>query len=315
VLVTGPTLTPTVISKPGLYTTLSEEEYHADPVPGGSLSSSGARALLDVYADKYGGCPAKYAYWRHRKRPPKAEFDFGSAAHKLVLGVGPELVEIDAMDRRKPATRQAEEEARAAGQIPLLPHEMALVQDMAAAIHANSDAMNLFKEDTGTPEVSIFWQAKAYASGRWTRGTGPVQCRARLDWLSHQKLPDGRLLIPDYKTARLAEGEAFGKAVEKHGYHQQAAWYIDAVCGIGMAPDPIECAFVFVVQEKDPPFVVNVIELGPETLMWGRQLNEEALRRYRHCTTTGQWPGYTTGIAMVDIPKYAPYSYEKMLDN
>jgi hypothetical protein len=311
VLVT--TLTPTVINKPGVYA-IPEEEYHADPVPGGSLSSSGARALLDVYADKWGGCPAKYHYWRHRPRPPKAEFDFGSAAHKLVLGIGPELVELDAMDRRKPATREEEERVREAGQIPLLPHEMALVEDMAAAINSNTDAMALFKPGTGQPEASLFWTGRAYANGPWTQGTGPVQCRARLDWLSHRFLPDGRLLIPDYKTAHLAEREAFGKAVKDRGYHQQAAWYIDALVGVGLIEDPRDAAFVFVVQEKNPPFVVSVIELGPDTLMWGRELNEESLRRYRHCTTTGQWPGYTQGIAMVDIPKYAEYSYEKMLD-
>jgi hypothetical protein len=308
------TLTPTVITKPGVYA-IPEAEYHADPVPGGSLSSSGARALLDVYADKYGGCPAKYHHWRHRRRPPSAVFDFGSAAHKLVLGIGPELVEIDAMDRRKPATREAEEEARARGQIPLLPHEMAQVEDMAAAIHDNDDAMALFKAGTGQPEASLFWQEKAYANGPWTKGTGMVWCRSRFDWLSHHLLPDGRLLIPDYKTARLAELAAFGKAVADHGYHQQAAFYAAAAVGCGLAPSVADVAFVFVVQEKDPPYVVSVVELGPETLMWGRELNEEALRRYQHCTTTRQWPGYTTRIALVNIPKYAAYSYESMFDH
>jgi hypothetical protein len=307
-------LTPTVITAPGVYD-IPEAEYHNDPVPGGSLSSSGARALLDVYADKYGGCPAKYHYWRHRKRPSTAAFDFGSAAHKLVLGIGPELVEIDAMDRRKPATREAEERAREAGQIPLLPHEMAQVQDMAAAIHQNDDAMALFKPGTGQPEASLFWEEMAYANGPWTQGTGKVWCRSRFDWLSQHLLPDGRLLIPDYKTARLAEREAFGKAVKEHGYHQQAAFYASAAVGCGLAASVKDVAFLFVVQEKEPPYVVSVVELGEETLMWGRQLNEEALRRYQHCTTTRRWPGYTTGIALVDIPKYASYSYTYMIDD
>jgi len=35
----------TVIRRPGLYD-LPEHIYHADPVPGGSLSSTGARRLL-----------------------------------------------------------------------------------------------------------------------------------------------------------------------------------------------------------------------------------------------------------------------------
>lgn len=309
-----PPLTPTVITKPGVYD-IPEEEYHADPVPGGSLSSSGARALLDVYADKYGGCPAKYHYWRGRPRPASDTLEFGKAAHRMVLGIGPELVEIDAMDRRKPATRKEEQRVRDAGQIPLLPHEMAKVQEMATALLDHPDAMALFKPDTGQPEASVFWRQKSYANPPWTEGTGMVWCRSRFDWLSRQLLPDGRLLIPDYKTAHLAEREAFGKAVKDRGYHQQAAFYADAAVGVGLAESVQDVAFLFVVQEKDPPYVVSVIELGPETMMWGRQLNEEALRRYRHCATTGVWPGYTTGIARVDIPKYAEYSYEKMLDS
>lgn len=305
-------LQPAIITTPGIYT-LTAEEYHADPVPGGSLSSTGARELLDVY----GGCPAKFRYHLTRPRPPKREFDLGNAAHHLVLGIGPTLVEVDAMDYRTKAAQRASAAARDAGQIPLLPHEMQQVQDMAAVLLDHDDAAALFAPGTGQPEASLFFDGKAWMTPAWPKGTGPVKRRARLDWLSHQRLPDGRLVIPDYKTARSSEPARFAKAVVEHGYHQQASWYIDAVAGVGMTDigDDRPPAFLFVAQEKTPPYVVSVLELDPDALMWGRELNEEALRRYRHCRTTRNWPGYVQGIGMIGLPKYAEYSYEKMLDN
>ena len=44
-----------VVDEPGVYDGLDEAAYHADPVPGGSLSASGAKLLLPP------SCPALYA--------------------------------------------------------------------------------------------------------------------------------------------------------------------------------------------------------------------------------------------------------------
>ncbi|MBO0827768.1 MAG: hypothetical protein J2P24_08300 [Streptosporangiales bacterium] len=45
-----------MITEPGVYN-LPAAVYHADPVPGGSLSQSGAKKLLPP------SCPALYRYW------------------------------------------------------------------------------------------------------------------------------------------------------------------------------------------------------------------------------------------------------------
>jgi hypothetical protein len=65
----------------GVYSSdeLSLEQYHADVAPGGSLSSSGARALLDP------GCPAQFDYDRKHHQPAKKEFEIGTAAHSMLL--------------------------------------------------------------------------------------------------------------------------------------------------------------------------------------------------------------------------------------
>jgi hypothetical protein len=51
------------ITKPGIYPGVPDEVYHADPVEGGSLSSTGARKILD--------CPAKFK-WERDTRPAQA---------------------------------------------------------------------------------------------------------------------------------------------------------------------------------------------------------------------------------------------------
>ncbi len=80
---------------PGVYDDLPAEYYHADP----ALSASGMKLLLDP------GCPALYRYERDHPQPPKATFDFGHAAHRLVLGDGAKLRVLDYDDWRRAPCR------------------------------------------------------------------------------------------------------------------------------------------------------------------------------------------------------------------
>ena len=105
--------------EPGLYD-IDAELYHSDPVPGGSLSSSGARKLATE-------CPAKFKYWSEHPQPPKKEFDLGTAAHTLVLGNGPELVVVDAEKWNTNAVKAEVTAIRAEGKTPLKPSELAQV--------------------------------------------------------------------------------------------------------------------------------------------------------------------------------------------
>jgi hypothetical protein len=168
---------------PGLYTAdeLSLEAYHRDIVPGGSLSSSGARKLLAP------GCPAQFKYDLDHGEAPKKIWDLGTAAHKLVLGDGPELVVVD---RARWDTNEAKAEVatiRAAGNIPLKRPELEQVQAMAQALREHPEAGWLLDPNHGTPEQSVFWEERALDITR----------RARTDWLRH----DG--IVVDYKGLAL----------------------------------------------------------------------------------------------------------------
>src|SRR5215469_11135399 len=113
-----------VITEPGIYE-IDEATYHGDPVPGGSLSSSGARKLLPP------SCPAKFAWERENPPEPTKALDLGTAAHSLVLGIGKPLAWIDAEDWRTKAAKEWRDAARAEGSVPLLLHEFNQVDAMA----------------------------------------------------------------------------------------------------------------------------------------------------------------------------------------
>ena len=276
----------TVITEPGVYT-MDEADYHADPVPGGSLSASGARKLL--------ASPARFAYDREHPPEPTPAMELGTAAHRLVLGTGPELAVIDAPDWRTRAAKEAAAAAREAGAVPLLTTEHEQVQMMAAALRNHPIAAALFDPERGDPEQSLFW----------TDDRTGVWMRARLDWLPRH--PPGRLIIGDYKTAISASPDGFTRDVANFGYHQQAAFYCDGATALGLADNP---AFLFVVQEKAAPYLVAVYELDVLAMEAGRARNRLAAEMYRDCTEAGIWPGYPAEIGLISLPPWATRTEE-----
>ncbi|MFL5913907.1 MAG: PD-(D/E)XK nuclease-like domain-containing protein [Gaiellaceae bacterium] len=262
---------------------LDHEEYTRHP----ALSASGAKTLVQP------GGPARYAYERDNGRPPKDAYDLGTAAHNAVLGVGPDLAVLTFLDWRTKEARQAREEARAAGRVPLLVDDAQRVADMAAALQQHPIASRLLHPDTGEPEVSLFWRDPEH----------DVDRRARVDWLRRPD-PDGRLILVDYKTTSTGAAPAdFARSVARYGYAQQAAWYADLVVGLGLARS---APFVFIAQETTAPYLVSVVQLDEPAMEAGRALNRKAMRLFRQCTDSGVWPGLTEDeIATISLPPWA----------
>jgi hypothetical protein len=270
---------------------MPDAEYHSDPVPGGSLSVSGAKKLLSPY------CPAIFKHERDNGRPEKRAFDFGHAAHAEVLGTGMQLAIIDAPDYKTKAAQEAKKEAYAVGMVPLLVAEHEEVKAMAVALREHPVAAALLDPDRGQPEVSMFW--KDARSG--------INRRLRLDWLPNTD--GGRLIIPDYKTAPSANPDKFAKSAADFGYHMQADWYPEGVRALGIAED---IAFVFIVQAKVAPHLVTVIELDSNALRIGRNLNHQAIDTYAECVSTDTWPGYSDDVALVSLPYWYERQHEEI---
>jgi hypothetical protein len=274
-------MTDLVITEPCVLDGLPERVYLSDPVEGGSLSFSGAKALLPP------SCPAKFKYQRDNGRPPKAAFDLGHAVHSMVLGNGEPIVVVDAANWMTKAAKEQRAAAYADGHVPLLTAEYERAQAAAKAVAAHNDAGELFS--VGIGERSLFWQDHKH--GIWRR--------ARPDWMRER---NGRLIVVDLKTCQSAEPDAIAKTVMNLRYHQQHAWYLDGVRALDLGPDP---TFLFVFVEVDPPHLITVCELDGAAVATGEAANDRAMALYAECTATDTWPPYTTDIPVISLPPWA----------
>ena len=257
-------------------------DYHQMP----GLSSSGARKLLPP------SCPAKFRWERDNGQPPKDAFDFGHAAHRFVLGKGADIARLDFPDRRTKAAKEAIAAARADGLVPVLADDYDAAAAMAQALR-DSPVADLFTD--GEPEVVIEWADPE---------TG-TPLRTMFDWLPNAR--GAGLVVPDYKTAVSASPVKFQRAAFAYGYHVQAAWYLDTLAAVGISDD---ARFVFVVQEKTPPYLVTPIELDAAALAIGRHECRKAIDLYVRCVETDTWPGYSDGApVVVSAPAWVEYRY------
>lgn len=277
------------ITEPGIYD-LPADVYHGDPVKGGSLSSSGARKLLPP------SCPALFKYQLDHQPLPTDDMTFGSAAHKLALHAGADIVEVDADSWRTNAAKDAKREALAGGKIPLLTKDVLEAHAMVTVLKKNPIAAALLNPERGRTEQTLVWQCP---------DTG-VMCRAMLDFLPHI-VTGRRMVLADYKTCPDASREKVSRSVWDLGYFIQCAWYLDGVKVLGLDRDP---AMLFVFQERQAPFLVHVTELDATALEAGRFYMRQARRIYAECTASGIWPGHGNGeITTTSLPPWGENTY------
>jgi hypothetical protein len=279
------TLPPAVeVTGPGVWP-ITAAQYHADPVPGGSLSSTGARKLLPPE-----GCPAKFKHWRDGGPEHKPEFDFGHGAHRELLGDGAELVIVDQSSWQTKAAKEAKEAAYAAGLTPLLRRDHDTILAMVPAFRADPVAGRLFEPGTGLPEQTLVWRDER---------TG-VMCRALLDWLPN---PTGsRFVLRDYKTARTAAPDKLGRVIADYGYHVQLSFHLMGARALGLAGDDAQA--VLAVQEKTPPYLVTVVQPDRDAMKMGEIRVRQALELYAECTKSGRWPGYSDEVVLAELPRW-----------
>lgn len=285
-----PSPTSVRITQPGVYD-IPAEAYHRDPVPGGSLSSSGARKLLPP------SCPALFKHWLDEGQETSKAMDLGSAAHLEVLGTGPELVVVDAKDWKTKTAQQQAAQARARGALPLLTHQHTKVQEMAEALRQHPLASRLLDPLLGKTEQTLVWLDAEF--GVWRR--------AMLDYLP---LLDRRrrLIIPDYKTCESAAPDDLPRHIHRYSYHQQGDWYLDGARALGL-PSAGPPAFVLIFQETERPYLITVVELDDEAQEIGRTRNRKAIDLYRTCTASGRWPGYDDDVVRLGLPTWAVYQH------
>lgn len=253
----------TTITEPGLVYDMDDETYHADPVPGGSLSSSLARRLTEHV-------PAK-AIATHRDRKPTASMNLGKAAHLHALGAGPELIVWQHDGRTKAGKEERAEQAEAIAAervIAVKEDERDQVLGMAEALRADPEVAAIL--DAGMSEVSVFWQEQ----GAW--------CRGRFDLLGD--------VGDDYKTCDDASAQGFERSMSKYGYHQQADFYLRGLRAIGHPAG--DRPMRFICQEKTYPHLVQIHTCDELAMEIAAALNDRAIGIFADGIKRGEWAGY-----------------------
>lgn len=278
---------------PSVFDQMDAETYHADPAPEPSLSSGIAKLLVTA--------SPLHAWHAHRRLNPNhvpeenGDFDRGSAAHALFLQGDDIMVECEFDNWRTNAAKEARDEARQCGKLPLLSKHVAGVSAMVKIAKKALLESELYAalEDFHA-ERTVIWQE------------GETWKRARFD-LQHRSRP----LLLDYKTVENADPFAFQRVIVPLGYDIQAAHYSDAYrAAIDATFDP---DFIFLVQEREPPFACSLVGLEPSFLDLGQQKMCRATSIWAECLKHNDWPGYSHRIAWASPPAWALTDFEARL--
>ena len=282
-----------IIDKPGLYPDIPEDEYHRDPVAGGSLSVTSSRLLLPP------SVPAKFKWAREHPHVSTKAMDLGTVVHALGLGTGPEIIELDYEDWRTKAAKEQRDAYADEGCLVMLRKDYLEAKAIADALLAHPTAGALL--DGIDPEVSMFAVDPEF--GIWLRGRADAMTMA-------YSMPT----VVDVKTTKDASPAGFAKSVADFGYHRQDPWYRQLWAAI-LGCDPDEIDFVFAVVETEPPYLVATYRVDAAALDIGREQNRIAREVYADCTESGIWPGYSEEIEDLELPYYKRRQMEREISD
>ena len=259
-----------------IHTDIAAADYHADPAPEPSLSSSVARILVER--------SPRHAWWAHPRLNPDFEPDrgsdaaaVGSAVHAVALECDWDRIAfVEAPDWRTKAAKGLRTDAILGGRIPLLEKNRQQVTGMVAALAP-------LLPEPRKAEATLIWQEP---NGAW--------CRARPDAMAPG-------LIVDIKTTTMA--------ATPDGWGRRQMWEYTMQCGlyrIGYARthDSLRPAWRFVVQEQYPPYCAAVFAFDNESLAYCDRLAERAIELWGACMSSGEWPGYPAGAHVAEMPAW-----------
>jgi hypothetical protein len=274
----------------GIYN-LPADQYHADPAPTASLSSSIAKILLDQ--------SPRHAWMAHSRLNPAytreedSRFDLGSAAHMMLLERRTDkIVVVNANDWRTKAAKEERDAARAAGCYPILARHYDDVSNMVAAAIVFLQRTELGDIlDTGDTERTVLWQESPHP-GLLRHVPSDIWCRCRPDLMSAD-----RRIILDYKSTASAAPDDFAKQIGRMGYDLQAEFYTRGLEAITGREDTV---FVFLAQEITAPYGCSLVALSAAYRAVGLAKANEAIKRWRTCVLANSFPGYSPRISYAE---------------
>lgn len=232
--------------------------------------------------------PEKFKWFQEHPEPSTPALVFGAAVHKLLLEpdtFNAEFAVAPECDRRTKDGRDAYNAFLTASDgkniISLADYEKAAEMAQKAL-----EAPFVKKLLDGEHEKPFYWVDDL---------TGEA-CKIRVDCIS---TIGGKPVIVDYKTTADASTDGFTRSAVNYGYTFQSGMYLEGVCqnlyhksilsllGTGEAP-----IFVFIVQEKNTPYSVNICQADDLFVKYGYDIFRELLGLYKDCKESNNFFGY-----------------------
>lgn len=138
----------------------------------------------------------------------------------------------------------------------------------------------------GPNEVVALWDSKGH------------RCKGRMDAIRSYL---GWTWVIDLKSTINASPKGFPREVAKYDYAEPAAFYLDGLDALA----PQERRFVWIAQEKVPPYALAIHEPDAATLEEGRRRYRRHLAAYAKAMSTNDWPAYEVGIQPATLPRWA----------
>jgi hypothetical protein len=215
--------------------------------------------------------PAHYKYAVEHPQEETPALRFGIAAHMSILEPErymDEYIIAPKIDRRTKAGKEQYAALMESGRIVLPNDEGDAIKAMTEAVLSNKEAAELIK---GEHEVPI----------EWTDTKTGERCKCRPDVI-------GNDVIVDYKTTASCEDYAFERSAKKHGYQLQAAMYREGLLQTRFK----EYGFVFIAQEKNPPYAVRIYKCDKGWIDDGVTIYRDLLDLFHYCRINNRWDGY-----------------------
>jgi exodeoxyribonuclease VIII len=277
-------LTADIGIQEGVYTDLSNEEYH------GHKESISRSALMDFSI-------SPYTYWANHINPNRPikektpQMEFGSAFHTIILEpkkfneiyavMPPKVLLKDVGRELYDSYKLITQAIEASNKIILSPGEMDVLLDMKIRLNSNKEAMALI--EGARIENSFFWQDEH--SG--------LLLKARPDIL-HENM------IVDLKTCSDACPRAFQSAMVLGGYHLQGAMMRDGV--EALEGNRINKVINICIETKYPHNMAIYI-IDEFAIHEGHMKYKQLCLDLKAARKENNWQDY--GVMTIGLPKWA----------
>ena len=255
--------------------------YHTQLCDAPSISSSGLRTIYTKGADEFWG----YSDLNVNRfpRPHNDAFDFGKAAHALLLGdedwEGNYVIRPDEWSNwQSGEAREWRDMMRNAGMTIVTPEDLEHIKYMADSLNNHPLVGPLFD---GEAEQSLIWKDK---TGVWLK--------SRIDMLPVTEDQ------ADLKSTIDASKRAVFRDIRKHEYAMQIG-LSDVGSDVVRGRSFLSSVLVFI--QKTPPYRVTPVEITLNQIYYAKLKLRSAINTFADCLENNDWPSKDDGILTYDL--------------